>query len=305
MIANPRFGSALLSALQTTSTPPAAPNRAEMLSQALTDAVGAPAAMTAPRPPAIPPAASPAPSGGGKGRLLLGVLGDALLGAAGKAPVFAPMMEQRRREDVQLQAQAAEWGRMDRQRAEDRQWQVEDRDFKANQPETFTSGRDRVRYDPRTGESSVVYDGQEDFEVYADAMGLDRDTPEYQDALKDYVLRGNGPTAFKYDQGLEALRNAQRIALRATPTYAQAHPRPTGGGRGRTPTLSSEAAGILAKVKRGETLTPGEERAWSMYRAPSSRSRGSRGTGGQFSRVAQDAKGNKVGWNGKAWVPID
>lgn len=191
-----------------------------------------------------------------------------------------------------------------------------------NKPEYFMSGRDRVKYDPRAGQSSIIYDGAEDHETYARQFG-EPGTPEYQAAAQDFVLRSNGPTAFGYDvdlegvrqenrEDLEGVRYRNRLSLRQTPTYSQANPRPasTGGGSGsgaggkpRAPTMAGTMAPLLAKVARGERLSPAEQQAWSMYRP----GRDGSGSGSRTSaapRTATDPKtGRKVQWNGKAWVP--
>ena len=199
-------------------------------------------------------------------------------------------------------------------RAQERAWAVEDRDFRANQPDYFSAGRDRVRYDPRTGASSVIYDAPEEFETYATQFG-DAGTPEYQTASQDYVLRGNGPTAFGYDADLEGvrqgnrvslenLRQTNRVGLRQTPTYAATHPRPrTGGGGATRPTVAGVIAPILAKVSRGEQLTPGEQQAYSMYRPGRGGGKGAVAGGGGGQTAPEPKTGKKVRWNGSAWVP--
>jgi hypothetical protein len=214
------------------------------------------------------------------------------------------------REDGERSAWFAE-----QRRQQDRAWQVEDRDLQLNKPEYFMSGRDRVQFDPRTGQSSVIYDGLEDHETYARQFG-EPGSPEYQAAAQDYILRGNGPTAYGFDadlegvrQGnrvdLETLRQRNRIGLRQTPTFAQSNPRPASGGSGRpsrAPTMAGIVAPILAKVSRGEKLTPAEQQAWSMYRP--GRGGGGGGKPKASGPTATDPKtGRKVQWNGSAWVP--
>ncbi len=182
---------------------------------------------------------------------------------------------------------------------------------KANAPEYFMSGRDRVRFDPRTGTSSVVYDGQEDFQTYASSMGFQPGTPEYNTAQQDFVLRSNGPTAFGYDVDLENERQSNRVdlegerqrnrlTLRQTPTYRDAHPRPAGGGNGggrsasRQPTMAGTMAPILAKVAEGKALTPGEQQAWGMYRS---------GKSGARAAVVGALSGNGGGGGGAGGLP--
>lgn len=246
----------------------------------------------------------------------LSVLAAALMGAAGNQAganaITARFAERRRLEQEQL-ARNALWQRQDSQRAQDRQWQVEDRDFAANRPQYFMSGEDRVSFDPASGATSVVYDGPTPAQSYAAALGYEQGTPDYTTALRDYVLRGSGPSATAFRSDLEDQRQGNRVALKVVPTYSQLNPRApvAGGGRGgtspRAPTMAGTMAGtmapILAKVAKGQPLTPAEEKAWSMYRPPS------RGRGGGGAAVAEGAtatgpNGQKLVRRGGAWVPL-
>lgn len=96
-------------------------------------------------------------------------------------------------------------------------WRREDdqAEAKRKEPQYFSGGEDRVRYDPSTGAAERVYDAPQDFEDYAAAKGLEPGSDDYFSAVEDYVLRGNGPTAFQYDRDLEAVRQAARIATEA------------------------------------------------------------------------------------------
>src|SRR3546814_18816237 len=75
------------------------------------------------------------------------------------------------------------------------------------------SGEDRVSYNPVSGESQTLYDAPEDFQLYADQMGFEPGTDEYNDAMADYVLRTSGPTAQTGRQYLENLRQQNRLAV--------------------------------------------------------------------------------------------
>ena len=251
----------------------------------------------------------------GAWRDVLGIIGDSLLAANGRPMIYTP-------NKLHLREQQAEWNRQDAQRQQDRQWAVEDRDYKANLPQYFMSGRDRVAFYPHTGDSQVVYDGPTDFQEYANLMGLEPGSDDYNEAMQDFVLRSNGPTAQEGRQEMESLRQGNRVslegirqtnraALRGMPTYSNLHPRPAGGSgggnRGGPPRSTGQVyAPIFAKVARGEPLTPGEQQIFNLY------GRGSRGTGGKsagaapggVNPVATDAKGNKVQWDGKAWKPV-
>lgn len=201
------------------------------------------------------------------------LLAASLMNAGGN-PMGAQSIYQRlstrQRQQFEQRQQQAMWSRQDAQRAEDRQWQVEDRDARQNAPQYFMSGRDRVQYNPATGDSSVVYDGPEDYEAYAGSLGLQPGDEGYDTALQDFVLRSGGPTAMAGREALEGVRQANRVQMRGVPTYRDLHPRAAapraGGDSPSRQTMAGTMAPILAKVSRGETLTPGEQQAWSMYR---------------------------------------
>jgi hypothetical protein len=266
---------------------------------------------------------------GGTGRTIIGTIGDALAGISGGPPIYAQAMAEKRRAQNEQLAQAAQW-------AHQAQVKAEDRAYEDSKPQYFSAGNDRVMFDPTTGTSKTVYDAPEAFQTYAGVFGQDG-TPEYRTAAQDYVLRGNGPTAAQYDEqledarqenrvslegvrqggrvSLEGIRASNRAAMRAAPTYRDLHPRAAaparagGGAGGGRVTMAGTIAPLIAKVARGEQLTPGEQQAYSMYR-PGRRGAGggaggsAAGGGGAIQRVAVDGKGNKVGWNGKAWVPV-
>lgn len=222
-------------------------------------------------------------------KVLLGTALDNIAQQTGGHGVFTQGVQM---QNMQRQQQH-EWDRQDGIRRQDRQWALEDREAKLNEPEYFMSGRDRVRFDPATGESKVVYDGPTDFEEYATLLGLEPGSDEYGEAMRDYVLRSNGPSAQQgrvdlegVRQGnrlsLEGVRQGNRAALRQMPTYANLHPRPAaGGGSGgdggnRPPrTTGNVYAPILSKVAAGKPLTPGEQQVFSLY------GRGGRGAGGK------------------------
>ena len=167
-------------------------------------------------------------------------------------------------EDAVLPSLVAQRDAVDGRRAEAQQqlmeWQYRDwarqneADLGAAAP--FTIGRDRVMYDPATGEANTIYDGAEDFELYAQELGLEPGSDEYFKAVEDYVLRSSGPSAFDRDvqmddhrtgndEQLERLRFGNRSSLesqrqgnrRGMVDYRNANPAPsrsTGGSRRAT-----------------------------------------------------------------------
>lgn len=97
-----------------------------------------------------------------------------------------------------------------------------DADLRAANP--FTIGRDRVQFDPRSGKSSVLFDGAEDFELYAEGLGLEPGSEDYFNAVEDFILRGSGPSAYERDvslddhrtgndRGLEGYRQENRLEM--------------------------------------------------------------------------------------------
>ncbi|MBB6425171.1 hypothetical protein [Sphingopyxis sp. JAI128] len=194
----------------------------------------------------------------------------------------------------------------------DRLWQQE---FEQSKPQFFMSGEDRVSYNPVSGESQVLYDAPEDFQLYADQMGFEPGTDEYNDAMADYVLRTAGPTANDGRQFLENLRQQNRLSmegerqknrlqLRQTPTYLQANPRPSGGSRGGRgkPTIAGVIAPILGKVSQGQPLTAGEQQALDTYYRRTGKPRSGGTAGGQV--IRNPKTGEKMTLRNGQWVPV-
>ncbi len=180
--------------------------------------------------------------GGFDFRMLAGIIGDGLLGLNGQPGVYAQNMWKQRHQ------QAEQRDRMEQMREQTR--------LKLSEPDYATINNRRVRIDPTTGKSEVLYTAPQDFDDYAASLGAEPGTKEYDRLVQDYVLRGSGPTAtdnynIREDwrqenrEELEGVRQNNRIglqthrqegqrALRATPTYRQANPLPprTGGRSG-------------------------------------------------------------------------
>ena len=197
----------------------------------------------------------------------------------------------------------------------DRLWQQE---YEQAKPQFFMSGEDRVSYNPVSGESQTLYDAPEDFQLYADQMGFEPGTDEYNDAMADYVLRTSGPTAQTGRQYLENLRQQNRLAvegerqknrlqLRSTPTYSQANPRASGGARGGggKPTFAGVIAPILGKVRDGQPLTAGEQQALNTYYRRGGKGGAPAGGGATGGQVIRNPKtGEKMTLQNGKWVPV-
>lgn len=148
------------------------------------------------------------------------------------------------------------------------EWQRQNEaDLRAAAP--YTIGRDRLAFDPATGQTAVQYRGPQDSELYAEQLGLEPGTQEYFDAVEDYVLKSNGPSAYDRnvalddrrtanDARLEGIRYDNRINLegvrqgnrRGMVDYRNANPAParsrapaarSGSPRERLPEVSSPA----------------------------------------------------------------
>jgi hypothetical protein len=244
----------------------------------------------------------------GTGTKLVQLLGDLSTqwGAAQGQP-WALQQLQTQQRNAEAEREQVIWSRRhDLQRSE----ALEDAERTRNAPRYFSGREDQLSFDPSTGKVATIYDAPTDAESYAKSLGFDAGSPEYRGALTDYVLKANGPTAEaaresllgQRQQGstnLEALRQRNRIALKRTPSgNGHGHSGPTIGSLPRT--TGNVYAPILAKVARGEALSPGEQRVLDM--------RGGHGRGGAASgpRTATDPRtGKKVQWNGSAWVPAN
>lgn len=210
----------------------------------------------------------PMPDANGKGkkgidwRMIAGIAGDALLGLNGQAPLYAQNMWKLRQQQAEHQDRIAQMREQTR--------------LKLSEPDYATVNNRRVRIDPMTGEAQVLYQAPQDFEDYAATLGAEPGSPEYDRLVQDYVLRSAGPTATDFNLQEEDNRQGNRIslegvrqgnrealvdrrysnsrALRAVPTYSQAHPKPraAGGGSGG--------------VREGQTATNPQTGAKVVYR---------------------------------------
>lgn len=163
---------------------------------------------------------------GGVGRNIAGYIGDALAQMGGMQPIYAPAMQERRR----LEADQADYERKRRDTQAD--WQAQKEwALKNEPPKTYEIGNNIVSYDPQNG-PKVVYEGENPAVAYAKSIGAEPGTPEFVAAIKDFVLKGNGPTALQGDKELAGYRFGNSMALRQAPTYAQTHPKASGGGKG-------------------------------------------------------------------------
>lgn len=254
---------------------------------------------------------------GGLGQQIAGVLGPALMAAGGNTGGAINFIQGQQQLRAQRQRQLEE-SAFNREKFA---WERE----KDMRPDFRSVGRSVLSI-PFEGAPSVLYSDPTEAERYASGLGYEPGTEEYRTALDDYVLRGNGPTAFGFDrelegvrqgnrESLEGVRQRNRLSLRGTPTYRDLNPTPRGGGPssggGRAPRSINEAvAPIFAKLARGETLSAGENSALAAYsqrtgRGGSSPASPSRPSGGGYTvgQTATGPGGKRVRWNGSRWEP--
>src|SRR3546814_215136 len=118
---------------------------------------------------------------GGAGVDILGGLADGLAQYFGGQPQYVPAMYKRQQDERNHNQRLA-------------QMQEETR-LKLSEPDYATINNRRVRIDPTTGKSEVLYTAPQDFDDYAASLGAEPGTDEYDRLVQDYVLRGSGPTA--------------------------------------------------------------------------------------------------------------
>jgi hypothetical protein len=152
-------------------------------------------------------------------QIAVAILGDAMASVGGHQPYAVQSLVGRRNaQQERLQEAAAQlmkWRYSDYSRQNEA-------DLQAANP--FTIGRDRVMYDPASGQAKTIYDGAEDFELYAEELGLEPGTEEYFAAVEDFVLRSAGPSAHSRDlemddhrtgndERLEGVRHENRASM--------------------------------------------------------------------------------------------
>ncbi|NML95463.1 hypothetical protein [Novosphingobium olei] len=208
---------------------------------------------------------------------IAGVLGPALMAASGDgagASAGIAALNARRQEASRRQwdtnRMLAEWKHQDwaRQNAAD---------LDASQP--FTLGRSRYQYDPNSGETSMLQHEPADFEDYAAAMGYEPGSPQYVQAAQDYILRGNGPTAVGLDMSLDNHRTNNRATLENLRQQNR---------------LRYQQQGIAGRVQVKSAPT---------YRDTHPLPQRGGGRSAASAPTATGPNGQKVMWNGSAWVP--
>lgn len=206
-------------------------------------------------------------------RRIAQIAGPMLLAASGRGDIAQMLIQQqagqrqaRATQTADAQRQLLDWQRNDYEAQRDA-------DLKAADP--FTIGRDRLQFDPASGAVSTLYDGPEDFEQYAAELDLVEGSPEYFQAVEDFVLRSSGPSAHVRDLelddhrtgndrqleglrhsnrlGLEGVRQGNRVQLRGVPqARTPAAPRSARSGGGAGEPTATDAQGRTLVVRNGQ-----------------------------------------------------
>ncbi|WP_260482366.1 hypothetical protein [Sphingomicrobium flavum] len=90
------------------------------------------------------------------------------------------------------------------------------------------------------------------YEEFAQRMGYEEGSPEYQRAMLDFVLKGSGPSAFDEREALEEQRQANRQSLINQREQV----------RRDRPRQTNVVERIREKIAAGKPLTEGEQRIW-------------------------------------------
>ena len=222
--------------------------------------------------------------GTGTGNRILGMIGDGLLGAAGQPGTYAKTMEARHQEQTAFERGEVQY---QRRRADE----LTDRAADANKVQYFSGNEDRVAYDPSTGTARTLYDAPTAPQAYATTLGLTPGSPAYSSAIKDYVLRSNGPTAFEGRDALQTDRYGFMSQLQA--------PRLANSRRNTDARTSASIANNMrttAATQRGQTMTDARTRGSAAYQGRSGRG------GGGAAAVAVGPNGHRIVVKGGRWV---
>ncbi len=210
-------------------------------------------------------------------QVALAILGDGLAGAGGRQGFAVQNIVNQQNEFANRQREAAARIAGWQHNAYERQHEA---DLRAANP--YTIGRSRLAYDPITGETTELYRGPQDAEIYADNLGFERGSEEWNAAAEDFVLRGSGPSAHERDLEMDDHR--------------------TGNDRGLEAYRQSNRVSLENMRQSGRAAMEGTRQANRMtLRQTPSAGRSSRSASAR--PTATGPNGQKVEWNGSAWVP--
>ena len=175
-------------------------------------------------------------------------------------------------------------------------WQNQNEaDLKAADP--FTIGRDRLGYNPATGQTENLFHGPADWEAFAASKDLKPGTPEYFRAVDDFVLRSGGPSAMENFSALDdhrtendkSLENLQSSNRRGLETLRQ------GGVSSLETQRQKGRTGLETQRQRGRTNLRG---------LPTYRDTRGGGTHTGAVPTATGPNGEKLQYVGGKWIPL-
>ena len=221
---------------------------------------------------------------------VLDVAAAAMAGAAGQPYTsgLAAQRKERSKRSYEANTLVQGWKHGD--------WQNQNEaDLKAADP--FTIGRDRLAYNPATGQTDNLFHGPADWEAFTASKGLTPGTPEYFKAVDDYVLRTAGPSAMENfsalddhrtenDKSLENLQSRNRTGLESL--------RQTGSSSLETQRQTGRS-GLETQRQTGRTNLRG---------LPTYRDTHGGGTRTGAVPTATGPNGQKLQYVGGKWVPL-
>ena len=221
---------------------------------------------------------------------VLDVAAAAMAGAAGQPYTsgLAAQRKERSKRSYEANTLVQGWKHGD--------WQNQNEaDLKAADP--FTIGRDRLAYNPATGQTDNLFHGPADWEAFAASKGLTPGTPEYFKAVDDYVLRTAGPSAMENfsalddhrtenDKSLESLQSSNRRGLE--------YLRQTGSSSLETQRQTGRS-GLETQRQQGRTNLRGQ---------PTYRDTHGGGTRSGAVPTATGPNGEKLQYVGGKWIPL-
>ncbi len=143
---------------------------------------------------------------------------------------------------------------------------------------------------------AAAYSQPNGFEAYGSAQGLQPGTPEYAAAAQDYVLRQYGPTGIQNQKSLDDARTGNKVKLEGVQQT----------GRSALESQRQQGRVGLEGVRQGNRITTRQTPTYrdtnpAPARQPASRHGGAVTTAG--APTATGPNGQKLQWNGSAWVP--
>lgn len=150
---------------------------------------------------------------------ILGVVGDAITGANGGQPIFAPAYMRQRELQQQQEFDRERWAA-----------ELEAKRQSALAPRIEQVGNTLGWVDPSASSFSPIFTAPEEFEIFARQSGFEPGTPEYIDAIREYRAGTWGPQGVQGRLTVQQPRLdvSERNNIRSTSTSRENSIRSTG-----------------------------------------------------------------------------